>query len=441
MGEQILSQSRPSPDDRAAWLSYWRESNQPWRTEPEISTERQAYLEQCRATAPSIQRGIYAFKNVRLQRADVEWLLATHEQGRGPIDWQDQTQRSRKGLDLRGADLREENLQYLPLARLLAGVNWTEEEGLTVALLDAAAIQLDGADLSSAHLEGAHLCAISMRRATLYGTHLEHANLAEAHIENTLLYGGHLDYANLEDAHVEGVYFFKAHLDGANLQGAFFDAATTLDHTAFGKREGTVASFADAHWHDANLSIIDWSSFSMLGDEYTARQAKTEQGKAKSREERLEDYLTAVRANRQIAVVLREQGMNEDAMRFAYKAQRLQRTVLFYQRHFLQYGFSLFLDLLAGYGYKPVRCFIAYLIVIFGFASGYYLIGPNVHLTLTPLEAAVFSVTSFHGRGFSPSQSIGLGNPLTVLAALEAFIGLTIEITFIATFTQRIFGK
>lgn len=148
-----------------------------------------------------------------------------------------------------------------------------------------------------------------------------------------------------------------------------------------------------------------------------------------------------MRANRQLTVALQAQGMNEDASRFAYRAQRLQRTALWLQGRFGQFLFSLFLDLLAGYGYKPIRSFIAYLCVILGFATVYYLLGPTVHVSLTPLEVIVFSMTSFHGRGFSPGQSITLSNPLTVLAALEAFVGLTIEVTFIATLTQRLFGK
>jgi hypothetical protein len=49
-------------------------------------------------------------------------------------------------------------------------------------------------------------------------------------------------------------------------------------------------------------------------------------------------------------------------------------------------------------------------------------------------------MTSFHGRGFFPG-GIGLDDPLTVLAAIEAFVGLLIEVTFIATLTQRLFGK
>jgi hypothetical protein len=54
-------------------------------------------------------------------------------------------------------------------------------------------------------------------------------------------------------------------------------------------------------------------------------------------------------------------------------------------------------------------------------------------------EALVLSVSAFHGRGFfQPVQS--LGDPVAILAAVEALIGLFTEITFIATFTQRFFG-
>ena len=102
--------------------------------------------------------------------------------------------------------------------------------------------------------------------------------------------------------------------------------------------------------------------------------------------------------------------------------------------------FSWFLFLLAGYGYRPERSFLAYLLVISGFATAYYLLGHTVGPSLSPLGAFVFSMTSFHGRGFFPG-GIALDDPLTVLAAFEAFVGLIIEATFIATLTQRFFGR
>jgi hypothetical protein len=52
----------------------------------------------------------------------------------------------------------------------------------------------------------------------------------------------------------------------------------------------------------------------------------------------------------------------------------------------------------------------------------------------------VLSISSFHGRGFF-SSGISLGDTLARLAAGEAIIGLLIEITFIATFTQRFFAR
>ena len=76
---------------------------------------------------------------------------------------------------------------------------------------------------------------------------------------------------------------------------------------------------------------------------------------------------------------------------------------------------------------------------IFGFALAYFAFG---HLPILP-DALVFSFTSFHGRGFFPGlgNETTLHNPLVVLAATEAVIGLFIEISFIATFTRRFFGN
>jgi len=47
--------------------------------------------------------------------------------------------------------------------------------------------------------------------------------------------------------------------------------------------------------------------------------------------------------------------------------------------------------------------------------------------------AFVISMTAFHGRGFFPDQ-FKPGDPQALVAALEAFVGLVIEVSFIATF-------
>src|SRR5260370_21008242 len=80
---------RPTSDDRDAWKAYWETQGMPWRTEPEVDEERQQYLAERRTIQLDIKQSIYPFKDIKLTRADVEWLLATHEsRGQvGPVWW------------------------------------------------------------------------------------------------------------------------------------------------------------------------------------------------------------------------------------------------------------------------------------------------------------------------------------------------------------------
>ncbi len=91
------SPQRLASSDNEAWLAYWKAQDMAWRTEPEIDKERQRYLTERRAVKPEIDRGIYPFKDIKLDRADVEWLLATHESGGMAGQW---TSR-RRGTNLR----------------------------------------------------------------------------------------------------------------------------------------------------------------------------------------------------------------------------------------------------------------------------------------------------------------------------------------------------
>jgi uncharacterized protein YjbI with pentapeptide repeats len=442
-------------------------------TEPEIDAERQKYLAERRSIAPDIERGIYPFKEIQLSRADVEWLLATHEDERGPVDWSDERQHGREGLDLRGADLREVDLSKLPLAAMIGGFQLRRNERLPLASLtldlDASHIRLDRANLQEAHLEGAKLNSACLDGANLPGAHLEEihlngailtraylndahldsanlsrvhlegANLSRAHLVGTDLSHAHLEGADVRYSHLEGAYLSYAHLEGANLTACFFDSLTQLSGITLNDKQFQGISLVDIHWGDVNVAVVDWSTLPKLGDELTARQLYAN-GRLKNSRGFLNGYQMAVRAYRQLVVVLRNQGLNEDAARFTYRSQLMQRKVFWSQRKFLSFFGSLFLDLLSGYGYKPLRCFAAYLLVILAFATAYFIIGHKVGPVLSPLGSVVFSMTSFHGRGFFPG-GIGLDDPLTVVAALEAFIGLLIEVTFIATLTQRLFGK
>ncbi len=251
---------------------------------------------------------------------------------------------------------------------------------------------------------------------------------------------------------MEGADLTLAHLEGADLCQAFFDSATYLTEAPLTDKQHGSISVTDVRWGGVNLAVVDWASLKLLGDEQRARQAKQKDGREKTKDERLDGYRRAVRANRQLAVALREQGLNEEADYFGYRARLLQRIVLRRQgllpkaklsrrvQKLGAYVWSGILDGLAGYGYKPVRTLGWYLLVIFGFAWIYFHLGPMEGHPFSPGGDLVFSLTSFHGRGFFPG-GLSLEDAITKYAAFEAVVGLFIEISFIATFTQRFFGR
>ena len=510
---------RPSSDDADGWRAHWRERGQPWRSEQEIAPERVRELERLRRIPANARQGLYPFGGVTLSRGDVEWLLATHDDGRGPVRWSDKDGGERVGLDLRGSDLRGVYLAGLPLARLRGGLTSDDMRNAGAEQLRAARVHLEGADLSGAHLEGAILEGACLEGATLSAAFLSGASLDFALLDGAYLTGAHLEGAslvsasllgataneihcagaNLSQARLSGAELLAAHLEGATLReaglggvclaaadlarirrvrpdfppalggahlgSAFLDSATALDSAELADAESGGISLADIRWGGVNLAVMDWERVRMLGDEAEARRAETWSGVAKDEATRLDEFRVAVRANRQLAVALREQGLNEEADRFAYAAQRLQRQVLRRETFGREDGrggrkprrgrsvrlrrraqklgaylFSLFLDALSGYGYKPGRSLVAYIATLVLFSGVYYVVGNAIGTPLGIVGAVALSINSFHGRGFFPGV-VTPGDPVTVAAAVEAIVGLIIELSFIATFTQRYFAR
>src|SRR6266851_3062186 len=395
--------------------------------------------------------------------------------------------------NLARADLGKASLKQA----ILAG---THLEGV-----DLTKAHLEGSTLLEAYLEGAMLQGAYLEEANLFVAHLEGARLAGAHLEGTSLLDTHFEgkaFGGDELKHLRAwMPHFPEVLPAADLRGVYLNSRTQLDEIHVGDDQYGYIALADVHWGDVNLTVVDWADLKRLGDETIARPLKVEEEEEGAqpgerglppraeravdmllraqevsdavvsyvtrspslankvreriaREERtqretqqqleLERFRVTVRANRQLAVVLRAQGLNEAADRFAYRAQVLQRRVLWRSgaRSYGSYFFSCFLDVLAGYGYTPGRTVTPYISTNLRFAIIYFSLGllAGYRASISPLYALIISIISFHGRGFFPSGFLPTF-PMAVFAACEAIIGLTIEISFIATFTQRYFGK
>ena len=438
---------------------------------------RHATVEQSRAAAANLAKA--DLSNAQLQGAQLSWVT---------LDEAVLVEAHLEGADLGKASLKQ---------AILAGAHL---EGV-----DLTKAHLEGATLLEAHLEGAMLLGAYLEGANLLEAHLEGARLAGAYLEGTSLLNTHFECKALGVDELKHLRVWMPHfpqvLPAADLRGVFLNNRTHLDGIHAGNDQYGYIALADVHWGDVNLTVVDWADLKRLGDETIARPLNVEeeeegaqpgerglparaeravdmllraqevsdvvvsyvmrsssltkkvrervareaQAQPETRQQlELERFRAAVRANRQLAVVLRAQGLNEAADRFAYRAHVLQRRVLWRSgaRSYGSYFFSCFLDVLAGYGYKPGRTVIAYISTILSFAIIYFSLGllAGYRASISPLYALIISIISFHGRGFFPGGFLPT-LPMAVFAACEAIIGLTIEISFIATFTQRYFGK
>jgi len=218
----VRIQPQHSPTSPEEWREHWQAKGFPWRTEAEIDAKRQEELSKRRAIVPDIEKGIYPFKGIKLSRADVEWLLATHENGRGPVNWSDENQQMRGGLDLRGTVVQKTNLNGLPLTFLRGGLESDEWLKATP----------DQREMAAMHLEDTNLIRTDLRKAILGGAHLEKTYLKGVHLEDATLCGAHLEEACLWEAQLQRSNLMQSCLQGATIaKCVYYPKQSSAIHT------------------------------------------------------------------------------------------------------------------------------------------------------------------------------------------------------------------
>ena len=309
--------------------------------------------------------------------------------------------------------------------------------GANLSGADLYSANLSGADLTSANLSGANLSRADLR-ANLSGANLRNANLSGADLTSADLSGADLTSANLSGANLtkadlSGANLTKANSSGAYLTRALMNAETELDDIHL----DTHTTVFGVRWNGAPLDGIPWEHAPQLGDEPT-REVLAKRG----RTEWVAIYRNAMRAYHGLTVALRDQGLSDAASTYRLRELAMERKALQASRNVGGWVLNVLLGGVAGHGEKPGRALVAYIGIVASFAVLFwgvtnYLDSGAQHLQW--YEAAVLSVSSFHGRGFF-SSTIQLGDPLAIVAAFEAVAGLFIELVFIATFSRRFLG-
>jgi hypothetical protein len=387
----------------------------PWPTgapdDSEPSPQRQAELRA--GYEANVAAGSAPYAGVHIgTRGELRWVMQERRWSGTPAALPEGYERA----NLSGADLDMANLS-----------------GADLMGADLSGAGLGSANLSGAECGGANLSGAYLGIATLSGANLYSANLSAADADMANLCG-----ADLRIADSSGATFRNTDLSGADLRNAHMDATTILTEARLS--DGT--RLADVVWTGVPLTRLNWDDVTVLGDERVAREPK-EAGKPKDSATRLREFADAVLASRQVATVLRSQGLNEHADRFAYRAQVLQREVLLRQRKVGQWAFSLVLAALAGYGYRLGRILVAYGLIVTLFAAAYLIAGAASGQALPTgiqaLDALQISLNAVHGRVFF--AQFHLDTLQSWLATAESIMGIVIEGVFVALLIQRFFSK
>jgi uncharacterized protein YjbI with pentapeptide repeats len=406
---------------------------QPDMREP--SDERKAELES--AYQANIVAGKAPYEAVTIHTGgELQWIMAQRKWS-GALSLPEGMQRANLskvnliGVILSGVRLDEANLSNATLRGAI--LNNTYLSLANLSNVDLSLASLENAYLPVANLRDAYLTLANLRGASLTGAYLSNARLGEAILSNADLSIANLSEAYLGGAILSGTVLRRANLSGTDLARALMTAETVLDDIAL----DTHTKFFGTRWNGVPLDGVDWAKAPRLGDEPTSENLA---GKKASEKALL--CRNAVRAYHGLSIVLRDQGLADTASKYRLRELAMERKAMRYERNFGGWLLNVLLGAVAGHGEKPGRAFAAYLSIITTFALIFWGVTNFLHTGSSPLqwyEAAVLSVSSFHGRGFFTS-TIQLGDPLAIVAAFEAVFGLFIELVFIATFSRRFLG-
>ena len=338
-----------------------------------------------------------------LTREDVLKLIEEHG---GTAEGLDLSGRNLQGIDLRGVVLDKANLESANLAQ---------------------------SDLQKgASLRGAHLSSARLNVARLFYANLQEADLGFAKMQGAFLIG-----AQLQEAYLRGADLTNATLSGANLEGA------TLSGAELQNTQLEYASLSNAFLYGADLSkarglaSVKWGKRYMVGEESKGH------------------FAPAAEVYRNLKKWYSESGMYDIAGQFYYREMEVQRKVFqfgnfldttaknafelrkpillvraIFPKKPLPWAWSMLLNILCGYGEKPLRVVLSAIAVVFGLAGIYSA------SALTFPSSLYHSAVSFTALGYGLGASTA-DSWVRALGAFEAFIGVFLIALFLITFVRK----
>ncbi len=285
--------------------------------------------------------------------------------------------------------------------------------------------------------DGFELAGMDLEYVKMPGVHLVRANLSGARLFNANLEGAHLFGANLADATL-----FKTRLSFANLRTANLRDANLLGAVLTG----------------AKLEGVELGPGDIILNERKARACVRNHDSVGARRywQEAEEIYLALEKN------FKDAGRSEAGGDMYYRHMVARRKLL--RRDSLHHWVSLFMDLLCGYGERPIRIIGAWLVLILFSSVFFFFFGiAGIEEVLARVEGAELPVQHTIPIGYRPEAGMlknvhdyalcvyfsvitmtttGYGDLIPTeatraMAAVEAFLGTFLSAVFVMVFGRK----
>ncbi len=267
-------------------------------------------------------------------------------------------------------------------------------------------------------LAGYKLSSADLKHASLIGADLSGADLSRAYLQHAHMYGTNLKGANLFKANLQKANLRAADLRDCNLLGTFL--------------EGT--KLENVKWNDNYILINEREADEALrnGDPNTA----------------LMKYREAEEIYRSIKLCHRTQGHSKEESPFFYREMVVHRKQMpYFSWHRL---WSKLVDLISGYGEKPVNVIRTMLFLIICCAILFGIFGVNYNDALIKFGSSdlpfitgvanllYFSTVVFTTVGFGDITPLGYSK---FIMMIEGFLGQVLMALLIVSFYRKLMSR
>jgi uncharacterized protein YjbI with pentapeptide repeats len=285
-------------------------------------------------------------------------------------------------------------------------------------------------------------------------------NFNKAYLKNTKFGGAIFENAYFGGANIENAYLKGANLKGAYLRGAILKNSR-LDCTCLENAEMSGTDLQNVKLWNSDLTGAKLQNSNMRNAEFNEKtvlynanlyQSKFDNSTLKfayanldkiALQEKNKEYKKAKEVYKNLKNYFKQEGMSNISGEYYYREKLMETKYNWKEKKYLKWIGNMLLNLITGYGERPLNILIWWISIIFGYAFIYYFFNgiynsiANNIISYNPnfLETLYFSINTFMTLSFG--DLVPKSGFFQIFSSFEALLGAIFMALFIFVFARK----